>query len=241
MKQLSAVGIGALIVFGLGMVGSGYFVGGGIYEAFAKDRQVTVKGLAEREVTADVAVWKISHRASHDTLADAKEKLKADTASIKSFLQENGLDPSGLTVNSYHIQDRVSDGYFNKDNKATRFTLTQTLLLQSTDVELVRAVSQKIADLPEKGVVLNGYNQPTYVFQGLNDIKPDMVAEATRAARESAQKFATDSGSELETILYANQGVVQILPLINTSELNANTEIHKKIRLVTTITYKLAD
>lgn len=231
----------AIIIFGLGLASAGWFVGHGLYKAKSANRYVTVKGLAEQEVRADTVLWSITFQASDDSLEVARAKVAQDHEIILRFLKNENLGNEPLEVQHYYMQDRMAQGYLKKDIVTTRFTVTKTLLLRSSKVNLVKAASQNISDLVAQDVTLYGSNTPTFVFSGLNEIKPQMIAQATRGARQAAEQFAIDSGSRVGKIRTANQGIFQILPLIETYGINVESEITKRVRLVTTITYELAD
>ncbi len=118
-------------------------------------------------------------------------------------------------------------------------------MVRSTDVDKLEATSQATSELVAAGVVLNNENAesngPTYLFNGLTKLKPEMIAEATTHARAAAQQFAHDSGSQLAGIRTANQGLFEILPRDKAPMLQEQRQVLKTVRVVSTIDYSLAD
>jgi hypothetical protein len=117
--------------------------------------------------------------------------------------------------------------------------------VRTGEVDKIAAAAQKIGDLVAAGIVLSSEGQPSpgpvYLFTKLNDIKPAMIAEATKSAREGAEQFARDSGSRVTGIRRASQGLFQILPRDDAPGMPADNQIAKTIRVVTTIDYGLAE
>ena len=185
------------------LVVGGYLLGDGLTRMKMAERSVTVRGLAERDVTADLATWTISYSASATDMSSAQASVDRDTASIRAFFaglgfDEEALQPTGVNVSSY-TQDGVPV-----------FTLRQRMTLRTTDIERAeRAVRQQF-DLVRRGVMLEEGSGMAYTFTGLNAIKPEMVAEATVDARASAEQFAEDSGAGVGGIRHATQGYFEI-------------------------------
>jgi len=120
------------------------------------------------------------------------------------------------------------------------------VMVRSSDPDRIFAASQAVGDLIDAGVVLSsgeeyGPGGPTFVFTRLNDLKPEMIAEATASARVAAQQFAQDSRSDIAGIRRANQGVFVILPRDEAPGIAEQTQLFKKVRVVSTIDYLLKD
>ena len=232
----------AAVLLALGCAAAGWFIGRGFLEARAGDRFVSVKGVAEREVQADLALWPMRFVATSNRLAEAQEKVAADAEKITSFLAAQGLPRDAVTVQSLEVNDLLAQAYRSGPIES-RFIVAQTLLLRTIDVEKVALASQNIGQLVAEGVVLSNEGQtgPVYLFTRLNDIKPAMIAEATKSAREGAEQFAADSGSRIAGIRRATQGLFQILPRDDTPGTTQEKQIAKTIRVVSTIDYALAD
>jgi hypothetical protein len=237
-----AAGLLAALLVGAGIVAAGWFVGEGFRAGRADQPSVTVKGLAEREVQADLALWPIKFQATGNDLALIQEELDADLATITAFLTAAGfaaeeVQTQGLQVNDYGM------GY-GGDRPAERYAVIQSVLIRSTDVQRVAEVSRRLGELLRQGIVLQQDWQamgPTYLFTQLNAIKPDMIAEATAAARQAAGQFADDSGATLGGIQAADQGVFQILPRDQLPAATETEQIFKIVRVVSTISYSLED
>ncbi|MEL7028601.1 MAG: SIMPL domain-containing protein [Pseudomonadota bacterium] len=232
---------GLLVAIGVGI--GGYFVGDGFYEGRQSARYVTVKGLAERPVKADVATWPLRFTATGDDLGSAQAKIEADARALLAFLAERGLPAADAKLQRLEVVDQLAQQYRSGPLQGNRFIITQTVLVRTEAVDLVASLSRDLGELVKSGIVLQDQMGPTYAFTGLNDIKPEMIAEATRNARDSAERFAADSGSSVGSILRANQGVFQILPLVQGEMYGVGEagQIDKKVRVVATVDYLLDD
>lgn len=231
----------AFLVFGtlvfLGLTSLGYFIASSPVNFKKYDRSVSVKGLSEREVPADVVIWPIGFSAASDNIRDLYLSLEADADRILSFLRSNGFPDSDITVASPEVVDKMAQNY-GAQRVALRYSAKQTITVYSDQVERVRQAKSQLADLGKEGIVLSGIgyeNATEYLFSGLNALKPEMVEEATRNAREVALKFARDSDSKLGKIKTARQGQFSI------TNRDKNNPHLKKVRVVSTIEYYLTD
>jgi hypothetical protein len=236
---------GALLV-ALGIALGGWFVGHGFVSGRTADRFVTVKGLAERDVQADVALWPLRYVATDDDLGRAQAAVERSRQTILDFLAKHGIQAAQVELQSLEVTDVLANAYRSGPAAGSRYIVKQSLIVRSEDPGLVRAASQDVGDLVAGGVVLSsdygpGGAGPTYLFTRLNDLKPELIAEATAAAREAAARFAADSGSRLGGIRRANQGVIQILPRDRAPGISEESQIHKTIRVVSTVEYYLKD
>lgn len=232
----------ALLAFGI--AAAGWWIGGGLIEARTGDRYVSVKGLAERPAKADLAIWPLRFVATSNDLAAAQGKIARDTETISGFLAAAGIRPADVELQSLEVTDLHAQAY-RQGPVESRFIVAQTLMVRTTAVDIVAAASQRIGDLVAADVVLgasgSGAEGPFYLFTTLNDVKPEMIAEATRNARDAAEQFAADSDSDIGSIRRATQGLFQILPRDQAPGLQESRQIHKTIRVVTTIDYTLDD
>ena len=202
-----------------------------------------MKGVSEREARADLAIWPLRLVATDDDLARANATLERNVQQVRVFLKESGLDSAGteVTMQEFSVQDgRTMGGYGN----SARYVIRQTLVVRSIHVDVVQAASQRVPELVRNGVVLSsgqeyGGGGPTFVFTKLNDLKPAMIAEATARAREGAEQFAKDSQSSLSGIRTASQGVFEILPRDQAMGISEESQVVKKVRVVTTVVYGL--
>lgn len=226
------------LLIGLGLVGMGYLLGGSLIKFKAMDRVVSVKGLAERELPADIALWPIQFSRADNSLAGLYAGLEQDTAAVLAFLQQQGFQPEEISQSAPAITDKVAQAYGGGQAAELRYSATRTVTVYTGNSDLVRQATGRLVDLGKQGVVLTGNNYDSrteYLFTRLNEVKPAMIEEATRQAREVAQKFAADSDSRLGKIRTASQGQFTI------SDRDSNNPHIKKIRVVTTVEYYLAD
>jgi hypothetical protein len=221
-------------ILAIGVIVGGFGLGDGLRRAHHADRSVTVRGLAERDVTADLATWTITYSATAGNLSNAQSNVDRDTAQIKDFFHELGfpadaLQPTGVNVSQY------------KDHDVPAFTVRQRMTLRSTDIKRAQDAVRKQFDLVRRGVVLEEGSGMSYTFTRLNDIKPEMVAEATKDARAAAEQFAKDSGAEVGTIKQATQGYFSIDARDGDSGggWGVSDTPYKKVRVVTTIDFYL--
>ncbi|MFN5201168.1 MAG: SIMPL domain-containing protein [Gemmatimonas sp.] len=236
--------LGALVL-AVGMAGAGALIGTGFARMRTADRTVAVKGVAEREAKADLAIWPLRLVATDDDLGRANTALERNVQQVRAFLRENGLDSTAaeITVQEFRVEDaRTVGGYAN----TARYIIRQTLVVRSADVDKVQAASQRVPELVRNGVVLSsgqeyGGGGPTFVFTGLNTLKPAMIAEATARARQGAEQFARDANSTLSGIRTASQGVFEILPRDQAAGITEESQVRKRVRVVTTVVYGLDD
>ena len=235
----------ASLVLAAGVAAGGALAGAGVTRLRTADRTVSVKGVAEREAKADLAIWPLRLVATDDDLARANQALERNVEQVRSFLRTQGLDSTNAEINvqEFRVEDaRTMGGYTN----TARYIIRQTLVVRSTAVERVQTASQRVPELVRSGVVLSsgqeyGGGGPTFVFTGLNALKPAMIAEATARARESAEQFARDSRSTLGGIRNASQGVFEILPRDQADGITEASQVMKRVRVVTTVSYGLQD
>ncbi|MEX0758419.1 MAG: SIMPL domain-containing protein [Tistlia sp.] len=228
----------------LGLAAFGWLVAQGLQDFRSGERSVSVKGLAEREVEADLALWSLRFVATDDDLNAAQARLQADAGQVRAFLAEAGFAEQEVVVEDYQVTDLLAQQY-RSGPVESRYILAQSLLVRSGDIAKVAAAAQNVGRLVDAGVVLSSENQPisgpVYLFTRLNDVKPEMIAEATASAREAAEQFARDAGSEVGPIRRANQGLFQILPRDDYPGAYEPKQPVKKLRVVTSMEYLLVD
>lgn len=235
MKVVSALIIGLCAIVAASLLSQGLM---GLRTA---DRYVTVKGMAEREVQADLALWPIRFVATGSTLDEAQNKARGSREAIMAFLKLQAIDQSAVELQRLDVTDTRANPYAG-NNSEQQYIINQTLMVRSTEIERIRQAAQNVSELVDSGVVLSsdyGPSGPTYLFNGLNDIKPAMIAEATAAARESAQQFARDAEAKLGSLRRANQGVFQILARDQAPGVSEQQQPVKTVRVVSTFDYYL--
>jgi hypothetical protein len=230
---------GALI--GLGLVGAGWLVGDGFQRGRAAEHYVTVKGLAETFVQADLAIWPLRYTATGDDLNQVQAKIDADGAEITSFLTREGIAAEAIQPQRVEVTDLLAQAYRPEGAASNRFIVAQTILVRTPQVDLVASLNRATGELVSRGVVLVDTGGPTYVFTDLNAIKPEMLVEASRNARAAALQFAADVDGRLAGIRRASQGIFEILPRDAAPGISETSQIDKQVRVVSTIEYRLRD
>lgn len=222
--------LAAAALLTVGLTTGGYLLGDGLKRAQSAQRSVTVRGLAEKDVMADLATWSIAYSANGTDMASVRAQIDANTAQLKDYFARLGfkaeeLQPTGAGVNQY------------LNNGVNTITITQRMLLRTGDIARAqRAVAQQF-DLVRRGVTLQEGSGMHYSFTRLNDVKPKMVADATRDARAAAEQFAKDSGTSVGGIKSATQGYFSIDARDGDGG-DADTP-YKKVRVVTTVDFYL--
>lgn len=232
----SAFILGFFVFLGLAFLG--YFIGSSAIKFKLLERTVTVKGLAEREYPADIALWPIQFTRASNNLNELYAGLEQDTSHVIEFLKENGISDDEINMSTPLITDKLAQQYGGSPGVEFRFTASRTVTVYSKNVDLVRSTMTRLVDLGKKGITLSGdeYRTTTeYIYTKLNDVKPEMIEEATTKAREVAEKFTHDSNSKLGKIKTAQQGQFSI------EDRDKNTPYIKKVRVVSTIEYYLTD
>ena len=229
-KVISATIIAvALVVLGLS-------IRSGIVAFKDLDRAVSVKGLAEREVQADKVTWPLVYKEIGNDPTDMYNTLEQKNKKVVTFLKSAGLTDEEISINPPVISDRQADNYGNEIMNY-RYKATSVITVTSSNVDKVRKLMSNQAELMKQGIAIvseeYGSNSIQYEFTKLNEIKPEMVEEATKNARVTADKFAEDSGSSLGDIRTASQGQFSI------EDRDSNTPYIKKVRVVSTIEYNL--
>lgn len=218
----------ALVIFGILLYSS-------INNFTDRDRIVTVKGLAEMEVPADKVIWPLMYKDIGNDLTTLYTNIQSKNKTIVEFLQSNGISRDEISVAPPEIIDMEAERYQNQTIQY-RYNATSVITVTSSNVDMIRKLISEQTELLRQGIAITGgdYRYNTiYEFTGLNNIKPPMIEEATKNAREAAEKFALDSGSKLGKIRNASQGQFSI------TDRDANTPYIKNVRVVTTINYYL--
>ena len=232
--------ISAAVVAG-GLVLGGFFPGWYYYQAKINNNTVVVKGLAEMDVKADLAIWRIKFTTTNDDLMTAQQTITAQAEKIKRFLLQKGFSEAEINTKRIETNDLMANPYRGNDAASSRFILSQTIMVKTANVDLVEKTLPETHALIADGIIFeNSYNEPvSYIFTRLNEIKPKMLEEATQNAKDAAVEFAKNSGSHVGKIKYANQGVFSILPAEEIAESTEAQQINKKVRVVSTIEYRL--
>lgn len=226
------------LILSLGIAAAGYFVGQTMYNSSIGINTAEVKGLAERRVVADRAIWRIQYTVSGRDKAAIQalyETSKADQSKIVAILAESGFDTTEIApgVVDYNHQEFRDDDQILVEE---RFFLTGSIEVETNKVRLVANARSKLNELIAQGVDIRN-NSPSYYFTGLNEIKPEMLKEATTNARLAANEFASNAGVEVGGIRFARQGGFIIRDV--GESYSDTTKIEKDVRVVTTISFYL--
>ncbi|MCE7031149.1 SIMPL domain-containing protein [Lysobacter sp. GX 14042] len=230
----TATSIIVAVVLALGLAAAGWFAAGGMERLRAADRYVTVKGSAEQVVDADRVVWPLPHTVGGNDLATVQRELDVNTAAIRRFFLDAGFSEDEIVVSPPRLEDRWAWAY-GDSRPPERYRYSTTVSLRTDDVPRALEAVRNSGQLVSGGVMIGEGSAPEFDYTRLNDIKPGLIAEATAAARDSAEQFAKDSGSRLGGIRSANQGVVAI------SDRDQSSPHVKRVRVVTTVEYFLRD
>ncbi|MGL4541327.1 MAG: SIMPL domain-containing protein [Polymorphobacter sp.] len=224
---------GALVAGGLAL--AGLFVAGGLSDIRRGEALVTVRGVSERDVVADLATWTIATQANGSDLSVVQAKADADAASVRGFLVANGFTPAEIQPRGSSVSQ-----YLDSNSGRLSITIRQRFLARTTDIPRMEKAFANQAEIIRKGVALDsdGGGGVNYSFTRLNDVKPAMIAEATKSAREAADQFARDSNSRVDGIARATQGLFAITGRDGDSGSGTDTP-YQKVRVVTTIDYRL--
>jgi hypothetical protein len=230
MQKYEKIIVAAIVAVGLLMLG--LCIKGGIDNFTNKDRRVTVKGLAEREVDADKVTWTMSVQASGDELKPLFDVINTKVEIIQDFLKENGIEGKGeVTLVTYDVNDNLANAW--GDNKPRyHYTVGRSLHITSKDTKFISKLRQKVDELIDRDVILES-DYAEYEYTQFQQLKPEMMAEAISNAEKTASQFAENSHSTINKIVEAGQGEFSID--------DADIPYKKKVRVVSTITYSLKD
>lgn len=238
-------------ILALGLILGAWILGSEIRDMRMGDRYVSVRGLAERIVKSDLAIWPLRFREAGNDLKETFARSEQDQAEVLAFLNRQGVAKSDISVGQPNVIDTQANEY-GAAKQTFRFIVQQQVSVRSTNVDQVAAAVQKTSELVSKGVVIGASNEGlagggvSYQFTGLNTIKPEMISEATHNARAAAERFATDAGSRVGVIRQASQGLFSIGAADDTTPSNEGPggdqsagSMMKKVRVVTTVDFYL--
>lgn len=234
-----AVLLGAVGIFSIAMIGSGYLLGDGLRRAKIAERSVTVRGVSERDVTADLATWTISFSEEGRELRPVNDLVEQQSAAVRRFFLKAGFRPQEISDSGVSVSRQRENTYSDRPPE-TRVTVNRSIELRTTNVMKARETHEKLAQLLREGVELESSNL-SFSYTKLNDLKPVMIAEATKRARESAEQFAKDSGASVGTIKSASQGYFSVGPRDGSDDEggDGSESPFQKVRVVTTVDYDL--
>jgi uncharacterized protein len=229
----------------LGIAFAGFSAGQSLVHSRLGFRTVTVKGLSEQAVKADLGFWPVSFVATGDTLEDARQALATSETAVTGFLTVRGFPATSYQVQNIRVEDKLANSYGGNGYNGPRFVLTESVLVKTKEVDKLAETARNTGDLLKAGVVFSNEGGesggPSFQFTGLNAMKGTLLTQATQRAREAADKFAKESGAKVGAIQNANQGVIEVNAAVDIPDTSPDRQIDKKVRVVTTITYFLKD
>jgi hypothetical protein len=243
LQDSRAVLLSAVAIFAFGLTTSGYALGDGLRRSkMAEHRLVTVRGVSERDVTADLATWSINFSHQGVDLGSVQQSVDQQARAVRAFFLRAGFRPDQVTDTDVSLNREQQRDNQGKPVGSQKLVVRRSIQLRTNDVMRVRAAYTRQAELLRDGVELSGSNI-SYTFTGLNRLKPQMIAEATRNARNSAEQFARDSGTSVGRIKTASQGYFSVgardgEECDDCGSTGGNTPF-QKVRVVTTIDYDL--
>ena len=234
MKNTSWLKIGLLSI---AIIIAGFFVSETLWKSTKNNRKVNVKGLSEREVKANLAVWPMEITITDNNLTSLNKEIERQKKIVLNFFKQKGFTDAEINAGVSNITDAKANLYGNNKQNFRYLSRTE-ITLRTTDIAKIKAAQKESINLASQGILINSKNtwRPVeYLFTDLNSIKPEMIEEATKKAKEVAEKFAQDSNSKVGKIQSATQGLFSI------SNRDSNTPDIKKVRVVTTVIYFLED
>lgn len=232
----SILKIFGIAILAVGIAAAGWFVNNGLVHLRGGERAVSVRGVAERDVKADLATWSIQYTVTDNDLSVAQTALDAQGKKVETFLKAQGIGADQFRIGKVEVTDLLAQQYRPDNIQNGRYILTKTYVVRTNDVDLMDKTFRAVGDLIAQGVILAQGSAPNYMFTKLNDVKPDMIAQATKSAREGAQKFAEDSGAKVGGIKSASQGLFTINARDDDNAMESSV-IDKRVRVVTSVEY----
>jgi hypothetical protein len=220
------------IFIALGIIVFGYMLSSTIIKVKNMDRVVSVKGLAKREVKADIAIYPIQFEVADNNPLNLYKKIKTKKDIVIDFLKKQGFEDNEISIASPQIVDNFAKDY--NSNARFRYTGSVVITLYTKKVQKAVNLGKELFKLSELGVMASNLKyQTSYLYTKLNKIKPIMIEEAIKNAQKAAEKFARDSNSQLNGIKSAKQGYFSIV------DRDINTPYIKRVRVVTNVVYYL--
>jgi hypothetical protein len=227
-----------VLIISLSIVTAGFFIGEMNWNSLKNNRKVQVKGLSEREVKANLAVWPMQITITNNNLSNLNSEIESQKRKVLAFFTNRGFTKSEINIGISNITDTKANLYNNGAKQNFRYLARTEITLRTKNIQKIKNAQKESINLASEGILINSKNQwrpVEYIYTGLNSIKPEMIEEATKKAKEVAEKFAKDSNSKVGKIKSATQGLFTI------NDRDSNTPDVKKVRVVTTVNYFLED
>ncbi len=201
----------ATCIFSIAMIAAVWIGGHYLNKARGHAKTVSVVGMAQRDFTSDLIVWKFSYNVLDRDMKQGYASLKEKTTLVKNYLAKKGIPENEIEFLAID-SEKETEYHYNDGNSYYEFLgyrLTQVVKIESGDVNKVEQISREISELLDQGLEI-GYNDLSFYYTKLSDLKIEMLAEATKNAKERAKTIAKNAGSHLGGLQTANMGVFQI-------------------------------
>ena len=234
----------SVIIFGLFITAaatiSGYLIGSSLMRFKINDRTITVKGLVEKSVTADRAIWTIPFETNAETFNAARKNLQSAKTAVREFLKHQGFDDHEISFTTTAVKDRATLSTNKNFQADVRFNMEAEATIETEKIKHVQKAFSEIDEIITKGVLLKSTwesKHPDFLFTKFNDLRPQMIREAVTNAQKMAIQFSKDTGIKIGTLRQANQGQFQIFGKNNENEHEQKKSVEKTIRIVSTLLF----
>jgi hypothetical protein len=236
------------VVIIIGFIICSIILGRSLQRFKTEDRIVSVKGFSEREVKSDLVVWTIRTRVASNDLSDGSKSIEEAKNKVIDFLLRNTIKESDIIQKDLVVNDKKAQEYVNPTGDSYRFVIDKIIQVRSSEVDNVQKVSRMTDELLKAGVVISARNEyegsVKFFFTKLNEIKPEMLSEATRNAKKAAEEFAKESNTKLGNLKKATQGLFTIIDRDNylsgqTEYGMSGSDLYKKVRVVVNVDYSI--
>jgi hypothetical protein len=204
--------------------------------------EVTVTGSARRPVRADFIVWRAGVSTQQPSLAAAYQQLRGHAERVREYLRAHGVADSLITVRAVDVANIPEISQGRETGRVLGYRLTQFFEIRSADVDGISRLSQQMNELISEGVPLMPQS-PEYLFTRLSEVRVQMLADATKDARDRAVAIAQSTGTEIGPVRSARMGVFQITPRNSTEVsdygINDVSSLEKDITSVVRVTFSV--
>ncbi|MGB0935288.1 MAG: SIMPL domain-containing protein [Alphaproteobacteria bacterium] len=231
----------SMALVSIGIISAGYFVGDGLGNIRSSKKVIHTKGIGEKNVDADFAIWTIKFFVNSDNFQEAKQQYEVDLGVIKDFLNANDFKTDNIEVQVPNIEHRVErDAQNNYAKVAETFEVLGTVVIKTSDVMKVEKVSQNTFQLLQKGIWLKGdqyQTNPKYIITDFDRFRPEIFAQAIDSSYRMAKELAKKSDVKIKRVTDVDQGNFSIRSRIGNENEEAYRE--KKVRVVSYVTYEI--
>lgn len=235
------------LVVGTAVVAAAGFLGRAIVTSFRihhQEKRITVTGSATRRIRSDSIVWEASVRSQDPSMTAAYKKLASDMPVLLTFVKAHGVPDAEISTSASAVSEvhpRDQNGVY-QEQVTVAYIVEQHVTVTSKDIPKVEKVSREITDLLDQGIYVHS-EAPLYIYTNLAALKLQMLAEASRDARQRAEQIAQNTGAALGGLLTAKMGVLQINPAFSTEVSaegnNDKTTLDKDVLGVVTASFAL--